>query len=517
MLARIGKALASKPMMHGHDQSDSPVRAKKSANNAERSAAESMEQRGGPKGKTVEPATRRAQNRESVSPGLDRLRQFVRNNRKARVTTLLHHVDVALLRWSYLSLKRNAAAGVDGRTWQAYGENLEERLVDLHARVHRGAYRALPSRRRMIPKPDGRERPLGIASIEDKIVQRAIVEVLNVIYEKEFVGFSYGFRPGRSQHDALDALWVGISNTRVNWIVDADISRFFDTVDHDWLIRFVEHRIGDRRILCLIRKWLKAGVLDGTILTASEIGTPQGAVASPLLANIVLHYVFDLWVQQWRRRHARGNVIVVRYADDLVAGFEREADARAFLADLHNRFGAFGLSLHPEKTRLIEFGRYAANNRASRGLGKPETFTFLGFTHICGKSRRGKFLLWRKTRRDRMRAKLKAITVDLRRKMHETTGAQGRWLRAVVMGYFNYHAVPTNIEALSAFRFSVLMIWHRTLRRRSQVDRTLMEKTKRLGERWLPNPRILHPWPNQRFAVRHPRGEPSARIVHARI
>ncbi len=331
MLARVGKALAPKPMMHGGDQSDSPVRAMKSANNAERSAAESAEQRGEPKGKAVEPTTRRAQNRASVSPGLDRLRQFVGNNRKARFTTLLHHVNVALLRRSYLSLKRNAAAGVDGRTWQAYGENLEERLVDLHSRVHRGAYRALPSRRRMIPKPDGRERPLGIASIEDKIVQRAIAEVLNVIYEKEFLGFSYGFRPGSSQHDALDALWVGISNTRVNWIVDADISKFFDTVDHDWLIRFVEHRIGDRRILCLIRKWLKAGVLEGTVLTASEIGTPQGSVASLLLANIVLHYVFDLWVQQLRRRHARGNVIVVRHADDLVAGFEYEADARAFL------------------------------------------------------------------------------------------------------------------------------------------------------------------------------------------
>ncbi len=504
-------------MMNGRDQSDSPVRAKKSANNAERSAAESMEQRGGLKGKTVEPTTRRAQNRESVSPGLDRLRKFVRYKRKGRFTTLLHHVDVALLRRSYFSLKRNAVVGVDGRTWQAYGEHLEECLVDLHARVHRGAYRALPSRRRMIPKPDGRERPLGIASIEDKIVQRAMVEVLNVIYERDFLGFSYGFRPGRSQHDALDALWVGISNTRVNWIVDADIARFFDTVDHDWLIRFVEHRIGDRRILCLIRKWLKAGVLEGTILTASEIGTPQGAVASPLLANIVLHYVFDLWVQQWRQRHAHGNVIVVRYADDLVAGFEYEADARAFLADLRTRFEAFGLSLHPEKTRLIEFGRHAAKNRAARGVGKPETFTFLGFTHICGKSRSGKFLLWRKTRRDRMRAKLQAIKDDLRRKMHETTGAQGRWLRAVVMGYFNYHAVPTNIAALSAFRFRVMMIWHRTLRRRSQVDRTLLEKTQRLAERWLPTPRVLHPWPNQRFAVRYPRGEPSARIVHARI
>src|SRR5450755_266140 len=504
-------------MMHDSEQSEPLVVATKSPNKAEGTAAEAMEQSGGAKRNALQATTYQTLSWESVSPGLERVRENARTNPKLRFTALLHHITPDLLRVAYFSLTRKAAPGVDGVTWDAYGEDLESKLNDLHGRIHRGAYRALPSRRRMIPKPDGRERPLGIASIEDKIVQRAMVEVLNVIYEREFIGFSYGFRPGRIQHDALDALWVWISNTRVNWIVDADISRFFDTVDHDWLIRFVEHRIGDRRILCLIRKWLKAGVLDGTILTASEIGTPQGAVASPLLANIVLHYVFDLWVQQWRRRHARGNVIVVRYADDLVAGFEREADARAFLADLHNRFGAFGLSLHPEKTRLIEFGRYAANNRASRGLGKPETFTFLGFTHICGKSRKGKFLLWRKTRRDRMRAKLKAITVDLRRKMHETTGAQGRWLRAVVMGYFNYHAVPTNIEALSAFRFSVLMIWHRTLRRRSQVDRTLMEKTKRLGERWLPNPRILHPWPNQRFAVRHPRGEPSARIVHARI
>ncbi|MGH7755119.1 MAG: group II intron reverse transcriptase/maturase [Vulcanimicrobiaceae bacterium] len=504
-------------MMYGRDQSDVPVVAMKSANNAERSAAESMEPRGATKGKATTSTTRRPQDRGSVSPGLDRLRQFVRKNRKARLTTLLHHVDVGLLRWSYLSLKRDAAAGVDGQTWRAYGESLEERLVDLHGRVHRGAHRALPSRRRMIPKPDGRERPLGIASIEDKIVQRAIVEVLNVIYEEEFLGFSYGFRPGRSQHDALDALWVGISNTPVNWIVDADIRSFFDTVDHDWLMRFVEHRIADRRIQRLIRKWLKSGVLEGTVLTASEVGTPQGAVISPLLANIVLHYVFDLWVQQWRCRHAHGNVIVVRYADDLVAGFEQEDDAKAFLAELRIRFEAFGLSLHPEKTRLIEFGRHATDDRSTRGLGKPETFTFLGFIHICGKSKRGKFLLWRKSPGDRMRAKLKAIKTDLRRKMHETTGVQGRWLRAVVMGYFNYHAVPTNTDALAAFRFQVLMLWHRTLRRRSQKDRTLLAKTVRLGEQWLPMPRVLHPWPNQRFAVKYPRWEPSARIAPAGI
>jgi RNA-directed DNA polymerase len=517
MLARIGKTHAPKPMMYGRDQSDPPVVAEKSANNAERSAAESMERRGGAKGKAISSTTRRAQDRESVSPGLERLRQFVKVNRNVRLTTLLHHVDADLLRWSYFALKRNAAAGIDGRTWDAYGEGLEANLADLHARVHRGAYRALPSRRRMIPKPDGRERPLGIASIEDKVVQRAIVEVLNSVYEPEFLGFSYGFRPGRSQHDALDALWVGISNTAVNWIVDSDIRSFFDTVNHDWLIRFIEHRITDRRILRLIRKWLKVGALEGAVLTASESGTPQGAVISPLLANVYLYYVFDLWAQQWRRRTAHGNMIVVRYADDLVTGFEHETDARAFLADMRARFEAFGLELHPEKTRLIEFGRHARKNRSDRGLGKPETFAFLGFTHICGLSRRGKFLLWRKSRRDRMRTKLQTIKLDLHCRMHETMAAQGRWLRSVVIGYFNYHAVPTNSRSLAAFRDHVLQLWWRTLRRRSQKDWTTLEAVQQLAEHWLPRPRIVHPWPTQRFAVKYPRWEPSAGIPLARI
>jgi RNA-directed DNA polymerase len=517
VLARIGKTRTLKPMMYGHDQSDARVVAMNSANNPERSGAESREPRRATKEKAITSTTHRVQNRASVSPGLDRLRQFVQNNRKAKPTALLHHVDVDLLRWSYFALKRKAAVGVDGVTWNAYGKNLEENLVELHARVHRGAYRALPSRRRMIPKPDGRERPLGIASIEDKILQRALVEVLNVIYEEEFLGFSYGFRPGRSQHDALDALWVGISRTRVNWIVDADIRSFFDTVDHEWLIRFIEHRIGDQRIIRLIRKWLKVGVLDDTVLTAGEIGTPQGAVISPLLANIVLHYVFDLWVQQWRKRHAHGNVIVVRYADDMVAGFERKADAQAFLADLRVRFGTFGLSLHPEKTRLIEFGRHAADNRKAYGMRKPETFTFLGFTHICGRSLSGKFLLWRKTRRDRMRTKLQEIKQNLRRKMHKTIDEQGRWLRSIMVGYFAYHAVPTNIRSLAAFRNDVRKLWRRVLRRRSQKDRTTWNKLDRHAKRWLPQPRITHPWPNLRFAAKHPRWEPSARIAPAGI
>jgi len=504
-------------MMHGRDQSDPFVVATKSTNNAEQSAAESMEPRSGAKGKTPESTTRRAPNRESVSPGLERLRQFVKNTPKARPTALLHHLSVDLLRWSYYALKRRAAVGVDGKSWEAYGENLEENLRDLHDRVHRGAYRALPSRRRMIPKPDGKMRPLGIASIEDKIVQRAIVEILNCIYEQEFLGFSYGFRPGRNQHDALDALWVGISTTAVNWIVDADIRSFFDTVNHEWLIRFMEHRIGDPRVIRLIRKWLKAGVLEGTMLTTSESGTPQGAVASPLLANIYLHYCHDLWVQQWRKRNARGNMIVVRYADDLVAGFEHESEAKAFLNELRARFEAFDLEVHPDKTRLIEFGRYAATRRKNRGLGKPETFTFLGFVHICGKSRSGRFLLWRKSRRDRMHAKLQSLKNELHRKMHETLNAQGRWLRTVVMGYYNYHAVPTNSASLGAFREHVLLLWHRTLRRRSQKDRTTLAKLAQVADVWLPRPRILHPWPTQRFAVKHPRWEPSAGIPLARI
>ncbi len=369
----------------------------------------------------------------------------------------------------------------------------------------------------MIPKPDGRQRPLGIASLEDKIVQRALVEILNVVYEPEFVGFSYGFRPGRSQHDALDALWVGITATAVNWILDADIQAYFDTVNHAWLIRFLELRIGDRRVIRLIRKWLKAGVLENGVLTATEEGTPQGSVISPLLSNLYLHYVSDLWAQQWRKRHARGQVVIVRYADDSVCGFEHEADAIAFLADMKARMEKFALSLHPEKTKLIEFGRFAARNRKRRGLRKPETFAFLGFTHICGRSINGKFLLFRKTRRDRMRARLREIKDQLRRKMHDPIPLQGRWLGQVTRGYFAYHAVPTNSAALKAFRYVILRAWHHVLNRRSQRSRMNWERMPELARQWLPMPRISHPWPNARFAVRHPRWEPSAVIPHARI
>ncbi len=380
----------------------------------------------------------------------------------------------------------------------------------MHARVHRGVYRALPSRRKYIAKPDGRQRPLGIAALEDKIVQRAVVEVLNAIYETDFLGFSYGFRPKRSQHDALDALAVAIIRTKVNWIWDADVSKFFDSVSHEWLIRFVEHRIGDSRIIRLIRKWLKAGVMEDGEVNIPEAGTPQGSVASPLLGNLYLHYVFDLWADRWRRHHARGKVIFVRYADDIVAGFEYEADAKRFHADAQQRMEQFALSLHPDKTRLIEFGRFAAERRAERGLGKPETFNFLGFTHICGRNTQGKFQLIRKTRRDRMRTRLQKIKEELRRRWHLSIPEQGKWLRQVVIGYLAYHAVPTNSRRISAFRHIVVGLWRQALRRRSQKDRTTWERIRRIASDWLPTPRILHPWPEARFDVKHPRWEPSA-------
>ena len=493
-------------MMHGPEKSDSAIVAMKPANKAAPVAAEWVEPRAGTKGNAEQSRTQRTQRRASVSPRLDRVRHAARQRKKEKFTALLHHVTVDLLRDAFLALKRRAAPGVDGVTWQDYGANLEGNLQDLHARVHRGTYRAQPVRRRFIPKPGtDKQRPLGIAALEDKIVQRAVVVVLNAIYEEDFLGFSYGFRPGRGQHDALDALSVAISGTRVNWILDADIRNFFDGLSQSWLVRFLEHRVGDERILRLVHKWLKAGVLEDGEWSVGETGTPQGAVASPLLANVYLHYVFDLWAQQWRRREASGNVILVRYADDIVAGFEHEADARRFWDAMRVRLEQFGLELHGEKTRLLEFGRFAATGRKRRGLGKPETFTFLGFTFICGKSRRGAFLLQRTTRRDRMRAKLQEIKAELRRHMHKPIPEQGRWLKAVVTGFFAYHAVPTNSRALSAFRYHVTNLWRRTLRRRSQKDHITWARMTRIAAAWLPPPRVLHPWPSQRFAVNHPR------------
>jgi group II intron reverse transcriptase/maturase len=450
--------------------------------------------------------------------GLRGVRQAARRDKGLRFTALLHHVSVARLRASFFALKREAAPGLDGRTWREYrgaheegeedathGTGLDARLRDLHDRVHRGSYRAQPSKRAYIPKADGRLRPLGIAALEDKIVQHAVGMVLQQIYEADFVGFSYGFRPGRSQHDALDALYTGLMRRPVNWVLDADIRGFFDTLDHAWLMRFVEHRIADPRVLRLIRKWLRAGVSEAGEWSETTVGTPQGAVISPLLANIYLHYVFDLWVQRWRTRHATGVVIVVRYADDIVMGFEQREDAERCLAAWQVRLQQFGLALHPEKTRLLEFGRHAADQRRSRGDGKPETFDFLGFTHICGHSRAGRFVVRRKTIRTRLRAKLQKLKAELRARWHEPVSVLGPWLTRVVQGYFNYHAVPGNGTSLQRFRAQVVWLWFRALRRRGQRHRLSWVRFAPLVRRWIPSTKILHPPPLARFAAMHPR------------
>jgi RNA-directed DNA polymerase len=491
--------------MHDQEKSDSAIVAVKPSNKAGTAAAEVAEPRAGTKGNADQQSTHRTQSRARVTHALGRVRQAARQGKKVRFTALLHHIDVDTLQQAFYALRRKAAPGVDGVTWQDYEADLEPRLQDLQARVHRGAYRPQPSRRTYIPKPDGRQRPLAVAALEDKIVQGACVMVLNAIYEEDFLGFSYGFRPGRGPHDASDALATAISSRKVNFILDADVRDFFGSVSQEWLIRFLEHRVGDTRITRLIRKWLKAGILEDGVVATTDRGTGQGSVISPLLANIYLHYVFDLWAQRWRRREARGDMVIVRYADDLVAGFEREEDARRFLDAMRERFEAFALTLHPDKTRLIEFGRHAADRRAQRGLGRPETFNFLGFTYICGRSRRGRFQLQRKTRRDRMRATLQEIKVELRRRMHQPIREQGSWLRQVVTGHFGYYAVPTNARALSAFRHYATDLWRRTLRRRSQKDGSTWARMTRLADAWLPPPRVLHPWPERRFAVTHPR------------
>jgi len=504
-------------MMHAREKSDLAIVAGKRANKVEPSTAEPAEPRAGTKGNANQQSTGRTQSREDVSHALGRIRQVARDRKTEKFTTLLHHISLELLAQAFGDLKQNAAAGIDGLTCEAYEANHEANLADLHARVHRGAYRATPARRVYIPKPDGRQRPLAIAALEDKIVQRATAEVLNAIYEEDFLGFSYGFRPRRGAHDAMDALCVAISTRRVNFILDADIRAFFDEISQEWLVRFLEHRIGDRRIIRLIRKWLRAGVLEDGVVTVSDRGTGQGSVISPLLANLYLHHVFDLWAERWRRREATGDMILVRYADDIVVGFEHEADARRFRDAMRARLEGFALSLHPDKTRLIEFGRHAAARRRSRGLGKPETFAFLGFTFICGTARRGGFQVQRKSRRDRVRARLGAIKEELRRRRHQPIPVQGLWLRRVVTGFFAYHGVPTNGRALAAFRFHVLDLWRRTLRRRSQRDDLTWERVARLADHWLPRPRILHPWPQQRFAARHPRWEPYAGNPHVRF
>ena len=486
--------------MHDREESDGRVVPEKLPNNAQGGAAEVVEGRRPAKGNAAS-ATRPGHSAgQGALSGLGRVRRVARTDKDARFTALLHHVDVERLRAAYWALEPKAAPGVDGVTWADYGQDLEENLRDLHARVHRGAYRARPSRRVYIPKPDGRQRPLGVAALEDKILQRAVVEVLNAVYEADFLGFSYGFRPGRKPHDALDALAAGIVGKKVNWVLDADFRDYFSSLDHRCLERFVEHRIADRRILRLIKKWLAAGVVEEGSWTAFEEGVPQGASVSPLLANVYLHYVFDLWAHQWRTRHARGDVVIVRFADDFVVGFEYREDAERFWADLGDRLARFNLELSDEKTRLIEFGRFAARDRKARGLGKPETFRFLGFTHVCGKARKsGRFKLKRITDSKRMRAKLRALKGESERRRHLPIPEQGRWLASVLRGHYNYYAVPENIEALRAFRRQAVRYWLRALRRRSQRTTVTWERMSRLADRSLPPVCIQHPWPERRF------------------
>jgi RNA-directed DNA polymerase len=503
--------------MNDGGQSDGPVVPAKLANKAAPAAAESAEERGPAKGNTDSPA--RSGHRAGIRApsGLDRVRQVALRDKRVRFTALFHHMTVDLLREGFKALRREAAPGVDGTTWEAYGRDLESNLQGLHTRLHRGAYRAKPSRRVYIPKADGRQRPLGVASLEDKVVQRALVEVLNAIYEPDFLGFSYGFRPGRSQHDALDATVVGVERRKVSWVLDADVADFFTGLDLGWMAKFLEHRIADKRILRLIQQWLTAGVVDEGTWTACEKGTPQGAVVSPLLANVYLHYVLDLWADRWRRRSAKGDVIIVRYADDFIVGFQYREEAQRFQRELRERFAKFGLELKAEKTRIIEFGRFAAKDRKARGLGGPETFNFLGFTYACGKTRDGRYTVKRITIKERMRAKLREVKAELRWRMHQPIPEVGRWLGSVVRGHLAYFAVPGNSDAIVAFVDQVKRYWLKTLRRRSQRANVTWERMSRLAKTWLPQPRVSHPYPKQRFDVRHPRQEPSAVVPHARV
>jgi RNA-directed DNA polymerase len=491
--------------MNGHGQSDRLVVPANPPNKAARAVAEAGEERGRVKGNTDGKTRPGRSAGPGVSSALDRVRQVAVRDKEARFTALLHHVSLHRLGLAFDEVNPRAAPGVDGMSWAEYEQDLGINLRDLHERVQSGRYRAAPSRRVYIPKADGRQRPLGIATLEDKVVQRAVVEVLNAVYEADFLGFSYGFRPGRNPHQALDALVAGITRKRVNWVLDADIRDFFGQLDRAWLGKFLRHRIADERVLRLIGRWLAAGVIEDGQWAECDQGSPQGASVSPLLANVYLHYVLDLWADWWRKRHARGDVIIVRFADDFIVGFEYREDAERFHSELRGRFAKFGLELHPDKTRLIEFGRHAARNRAARGEGKPETLDFLGFTHICAKSKSGRFWVRRITISKRMRAKLKAVKDQLRRRMHQPIPVQGRWLARVVRGHMAYYAVPGNTKAVAAFRDQVTRHWHKTLRRRSQKTRVNWTRMDRIATRWLPRARTMHPFPDARFAATHPR------------
>ena len=499
---RLMKAKGRTMSMHADEESDEVVLPVKRSNNEGLSSAETVEGRASPKGNGGQTAAARTLRRDTASNGLAAVRRAARQSKTVRFTALLHHITTDLLKQSYLALTRDAAPGTDGVTWQAYGENLEEKLKDLHERVHRGSYRARPARRTYIPKADGSKRPLSILCLEDKIVQQAVVYVLEAIYEEDFLGFSYGYRPGRSQHEALDALHAGIYRKQVNWVLDADIQGFFDAMAHSWTIRFLEHRIADKRILRLIAKWLKVGITEDGLVTRSERGTPQGAVISPILANVYLHYVFDLWTHRWRR-NATGDVIAIRYADDTIVGFQHEHEAKAFLHDLQERMRAFELALHPAKTRLIRFGRHAAKQREKLGEGKPETFDFLGFQHFCTRSRKwGSFVIGRRTIKKTMLRQLQAVKMELRKRMHDPIAKTGAWLTQMLQGHLNYYAVSGNGPSLWWYFNEVRWRWIKSLKRRSQRAFMSWEKFTSITNRFFPSIRILHPLPCHRFDAR---------------
>lgn len=496
-------------MMNEHGKSDSCVVSAKLPNKGIKTtkvkiSAEVMEKRQLAKGNLQGQNTDRTQGREYVQNALERIRQAAKRNKQQKFTALMHHIyAVDMLREAYFSLKKDASAGIDGVTWRYYGEALEEHLHDLTQRLRRGAYRAKPVKRTYIPKADGKQRPLGVPVLEDKIVQYAASRVLSAIYETDFLGFSYGYRSKRSQHHCLDALYVGLQTKKVNYVLDADIQGFFNHISHEWLIRFIEHRIADEGVVRLIKKWLNAGIMEEGKWRSSEEGTPQGGVISPLLANIYLHYVFDLWVQQWRKSQGLGDVIVVRWADDFIVGFQNFGIAKRFQSELQARLKKFALTLHPEKTHLIEFGPYAIESRLKRGLGRPESFDFLGFTHIVGKKHsNGKFVVIRKSVRKRMGAKLKEIKVELRKRMHQPIPEVGKWLKTVVGGYNRYFGVHSNEPALYAFRFQVGRYWHHAIKRRGQrKSRLTWSRMTRLIDRWLPKPEVHHPYPLVRMGV----------------
>jgi len=509
-LVRSEKACGCNPGMYAKGKSDREIVSMKQANNSTQPHVkcgqpleEPVEKRALTKGNSDQPTVTSTQKLGSALSGLGRIREAAKRNPQLQFTNLMHHINKETLYKSYWSLKRNAASGIDEMTWSEYGQGLEKRILKLYDNVQSGRYRAKPSLRTWIPKSDGKKRPIGIAALEDKVVQQALMWVFQSIYENDFLGFSYGGRPGRNQHNALDALYVAITQKKVSWVLDADIRSFYDAVDHGWLLKFLEHRITDQRILRLVRKFLRAGVSEDGEWSKTVVGTPQGAVISPVLANIYLHYGLDLWVNKWRKQNARGEVYIVRFVDDFVMGFQFRSDAELFKKELSNRLANFELELHDEKTRLVEFGRFAAQNRKARGLGKPETFDFLGFTHICSRTRKNRrFSLMRKTITKRLGAKAKEVRNVLKRMRHKPVPEQGKWLCSVVRGHFNYYGVPGNVRALQAFRTLVNKAWLHALRGRSQKGKNLTwERMAKLIRVWIPGVRVCHPYPNQRLCV----------------